>query len=87
MAAPVDTGAVTANTGAQAPPPTTATATTVDTCAPSDYTIAPGDVPLTVAKKFDTTLDALNQANADNAGYAKFYVGAVIKIPGKTTGC
>lgn len=47
----------------------------------TDYTIVAGDVPVNVAKKFGITLDALNNANLDTAGYSAFYVDLVIKIP------
>lgn len=47
----------------------------------TDYPIVAGDVPVNVAKKFGITLEALNNANLDTAGYSAFYVGLVIKIP------
>lgn len=46
-----------------------------------DYTIAAGDVPVNVAKRFGVTLDALNLANVNTPNFAKFYVGTIIKIP------
>lgn len=46
-----------------------------------EYTIQSGDVPFTVARKFGVTLEALNLANADTAGYSAFYVGLKIRIP------
>jgi LysM repeat protein len=73
-------GVATATTGE--PPPTT-----VDTCAPTEYKIVAGDVPLTVAKKFDTTVAALDEINSGTPGYGAFQVGITIKIPGKTTDC
>lgn len=51
----------------------------------TEYTIQDGDVPFTVANKFGVTLDALNLANADTAGYSAFYVGLKIKIPAGAT--
>ena len=63
---------------------TTATATTVDTCAPSKYEIVAGDTPLGVARKFDTTVEELDAANAETAGYGGFIVGIEINIPAKS---
>lgn len=51
----------------------------------TEYTVQSGDVPVNVAKRFGVTLDALNLANADTAGYSGFYVGLVIKIPAGAT--
>ncbi|MFZ4720449.1 MAG: LysM peptidoglycan-binding domain-containing protein [Ilumatobacteraceae bacterium] len=62
-----------------APPPG---ATTPDV---TEYTVKSGDVQFTVANKFGVTLDALNLANADTAGYGAFYVGLKIKIPAGAT--
>ena len=45
------------------------------------YVIKSGDAPLRIAKMYSITLDALNQANADTAGYDSFYPGLEIKIP------
>lgn len=64
--------------------PTTTIAGGGDNCAPGSYEIESGDVPINVAKKFDTTVEALNAANANTAGYDSFYVGLAIVIPGKT---
>jgi LysM repeat protein len=55
-----------------------------DNCAEGRYTIAAGDIPLRVARKFDVTLDALNAANAATQGYDNFIVGVEIVIPAKT---
>ena len=63
---------------------TVAPVTTVDVCAASEYEIQAGDAPSTVAAKFDTTIDALAAANADNPNYAAFIVGFKITIPAKT---
>lgn len=67
---------------------TVATPTTVstDACQPGTYTIVDGDYPLKVAEKLGTTLDALNAANADTAGYSAFFPGLKIKLP-KKAGC
>jgi LysM repeat protein len=54
-------------------------------CPAGSYTVAKGDYPGGVAKKFDTTVDALNAANANTKGYSSFYEGLVIVIPAKTT--
>lgn len=55
------------------------------TCAPGEYTIVDGDYLGKVAKKLDTTVDALNAANVNTAGYASFYVGLKIKTPPKAS--
>ncbi len=48
---------------------------------PGTYRLQEGDIPATVAQKFDLTVDELNAANADLPGYAAFYVGLAIVIP------
>ncbi len=67
--------------------PSTETTTTIaggqSACAPGEYTIVEGDYLGKVAKKLDTTVDALNAANVNTAGYASFYVGLKIKTPPK----
>ena len=67
--------------------PSTETTTTIaggqSACAPGEYTIVAGDYPAKVAKKLDTTVDALNAANVNTPGYASFYVGLKIKTPPK----
>ena len=55
------------------------------TCAPGEYTIVEGDYLGKVAKKLDTTVEALNAANVNTAGYASFYVGLKIKTPPKAS--
>ncbi len=80
---------VTATTPSAAAPvvtsPPKAPATTVSTCRIAEYTIVAGDYPGAVAKKFDTTVGALNIANQNTNGYASFYAGLIIKIPAKAT--
>ena len=62
-------------------------ATTATTLAPSgdctvgSHTILEGDLPGTVAQKYDVTLDQLNAANAGTQGYKNFIVGVKIIIP------
>jgi LysM repeat protein len=57
------------------------------TCGTSgEYTIVEGDYLGKVAKKLDTTVDALNAANANTQGYSAFFPGLKIKVPAKT-GC
>ena len=67
--------------------PSGETTTTVaggqSTCAPGEYTIVEGDYLGKVAKKLDTTVEALNAANANTAGYSAFYPGLKIKTPPK----
>ncbi len=54
------------------------------TCAAGEYTIVEGDFLGKVAKKLDTTVEALNAANANTQGYSAFYPGLKIKTPPKT---
>ena len=63
------------------PPETTLPTEGQVSAAAQEYTIAAGDVPVNVAKRFGVTLDALNLANANTPNYDKFYVDTVIKIP------
>jgi LysM repeat protein len=54
------------------------------TCAPGEYTILAEDTSRSkVAKKLDTTVDALDAANANTPGYSSFYPGLKIKTPPK----
>lgn len=68
---------------------TTAAQTTLPgNCAQGSYTIVEGDLPGTVAKKFDVTLEQLNAANVNTDGYKNFIVGVKIIIPASSaTGC
>ena len=45
------------------------------------YVVAEGDYPTLVAGKLNTTVDALEEANADTDGYGAFYVGLTINVP------
>lgn len=45
------------------------------------YTLASGDFPGVVAKKFKVTVKALDAANEDTNGYGGFIVGTVINVP------
>jgi LysM repeat protein len=45
------------------------------------YTIEAGDIPAQVAESLDVTVDQLNEANANTAGYSAFIVGAEILVP------
>jgi len=81
--------AVTTAAGDTTPP--SATTTTIaggqSTCGTAgEYTIVAGDYLGKVAKKLDTTVDALNAANANTQGYSAFFPGLKIKVPAKT-GC
>jgi len=77
----------TSGTTATGTTPSTDTTTTiaggVSTCAAGEYTIVAGDFPAKVAKALDTTVDALNAANAATKGYKSFQVGIKIKTPPK----
>lgn len=67
---------------------TTTLAGLASNCIAGKYKIQDGDLPSTVASKFDVTIDQLNAANVDTKGYKNFIVGVEIIIP-KTnaTGC
>ncbi len=81
-------GTATDTTGGSGSSPPTNTTTTLagggSTCAPGEYTILAEDTTrLKVAKKLDTTVDALDAANASTPGYSSFYPGLKIKTPPK----
>jgi LysM repeat protein len=66
----------------------TATTTTIaggqSACAPGEYTILAEDTSrVKVAKKLDTTVDALDAANVATPGYKSFFPGLKIKTPPK----
>ncbi len=76
------------STPASGSTPPTATTTTIaggqSACAPGEYTILAEDTSRSkVAKKLDTTVDALDAANAATNGYKSFYPGLKIKTPPK----
>jgi LysM repeat protein len=77
----------TSGTTATGTTPSTDTTTTiaggVSTCAAGEYTIVAGDYLGKVAKKLDTTVDALNAANTTTQGYKSFFPGLKIKTPPK----
>jgi LysM repeat protein len=81
------TAADTSGTTATGTTPSTGTTTTVaggqSTCAPGEYTILAGDFEGKVAKKLDTTVDALRAANAATPNYKSFFPGLKIKTPPK----
>ncbi|MEO8265154.1 MAG: LysM peptidoglycan-binding domain-containing protein [Ilumatobacteraceae bacterium] len=77
-----DTSGTTAS-GTTPSAPTTTIAGGQSTCAPGEYTIVAGDFLGKVAKKLDTTVDALNAANTGTKNYSSFYPGLVIKTPPK----
>lgn len=78
---PTDTPTGTTPSGAD---PTTTIAGGQPACAPGEYTIVAEDTSrVKVAKKLDTTVDALDAANANTKGYSGFYPGLVIKTPPK----
>jgi LysM repeat protein len=52
-----------------------------DNCAEGKYTIAAGDVPFAVAKKFDVSFDRLQAANTGIDFLKTFPVGSEIVIP------
>ena len=70
--------------GATIPADNTAPGETVPTLVPvmcGTYTLASGDFPGSVAKKFKVTVKALDAANEDTNGYGGFIVGTKINIP------
>ena len=79
--------AATTTTIAAATPGSTAPSSTIpdagDNCGAGEHTVVAGDIPITVAKQYDVTLDALNAANANNPAYSQFIPGQTIIIPGK----
>lgn len=60
---------------------TTTLAGLASNCIAGKYKIQDGDLPGTVATKFDVTIDQLNAANTDAKGYKNFIVGVEIIIP------
>ncbi len=80
---PAPTTTVAAGTAA-----TTANAATTTTvgadangCTPGTHEIVAGDLPSTVAKKYDVTVAQLDAANVSTKGYKNFVVGIKIVIP------
>ena len=53
----------------------------VETLVCGKYTLASGDFPGSVARKFKVTVKALDAANEDTNGYGGFIVGTVIDVP------
>jgi hypothetical protein len=62
-------------------PPAETTTTVDDGIGCGTYTVAEGDYKLLVADKLNTTVDALDAANADTDGYGAFYVGLKLNVP------
>ncbi|MFM7044170.1 MAG: LysM peptidoglycan-binding domain-containing protein [Ilumatobacteraceae bacterium] len=56
-------------------------------CIAGKYVIKDGDTPSGVASDFGVTLDDLNKANAQTAGYLNFIIGAEIIIPKNSDDC
>ncbi len=70
--------------GATIPPDDAAPGATTPPIVPvmcGTYTLASGDFPGIVAKKFKVTVKALDAANEDTNGYGGFIVGTKINIP------
>ena len=71
-------------TGTTPSEPTTTIAGGQTACAPGEYTILAEDTSrVKVAKKLDTTVAALDAANANTKGYKGFFPGLKIKTPPK----
>ena len=81
-AAATDTAAE-ADTGVEAAP-TETIPDAGDNCSPGTYTIVADDFDGKVARKFDVTVEALNTANVNTAGYGAFFPGLEIVIPAKS---
>ena len=78
-------GGITAVPGAAttvAPENTTTTVTpNANGCTPGTHEIVAGDLPGTVAAKYDVTVAQLDEANVNTKGYTNFIVGVKIVIP------
>ncbi len=79
----------TSATGSGDTTPANETTTTIaggqPNCAPGEYTILAEDTSrLKVARKLDTTVEALDAANVNTAGYSSFFPGLKIKTPPKS---
>ena len=81
-AAATDTAAE-ADTGDEAAP-TETIPDAGDNCPTGTYTIVADDFDGKVAGKFDVTVEALNAANVNTAGYSAFFPGLEIVIPAKS---
>lgn len=80
---PPTTATTVAAGGGSATTVPTATTLAADSngCTPGTHVIVEGDLPGTVAQKYNVTLDQLNAANANTKGYTNFIVGVTIVIP------
>ena len=72
---------VTPTSDAGTPALTTTVAPDSNGCTPGTHTIVEGDLPGTVAKKYDVTVAQLEAANVNTKGYKNFIVGVKIVIP------
>lgn len=52
-------------------------------CEAGSHTVVAGDIPLKLVEQYDVTLEALNEANANNPAYQRFIPGEKIIIPAK----
>jgi LysM repeat protein len=62
-------------------PTQTSVAVAAEECLEGIYVLRSGDTPSLVARNFEVTLDALNFANRNTAGYGSFIVGTRVRIP------
>ena len=81
---PSGTGSTTTTIAGTPAETTTTVAGGGDNCAEGSYTIVEGDIPSTVAEKFDVTVAQLDAANVNTPGYKYFVVGTDIVIPAKS---
>ena len=61
--------------------PTTTVTPNANGCTPGTHEIVAGDLPGTVAAKYDVTVAQLDEANVNTKGYTNFIVGVKIVIP------
>lgn len=73
----IDDAAIDGETGTAIPEPGS-------NCEAGSHTVVAGDIPIKLTELYDVTLDALNNANANNPAYQRFIPGDKIIIPAKT---
>jgi peptidoglycan endopeptidase LytE len=76
----------TSSTTTTQPLPDLTKGTVKGNCVRGTYTVQKGDLPSTVAKKFNLTRAQLDTANQSTKGYSNFIVGIKIIIPA-ASGC
>ena len=74
-------GVIPAPTTTAVPGAATTVAPNANGCTPGTHEIVAGDLPGTVAAKYDVTVAQLDEANVNTKGYTNFIVGVKIVIP------